>query len=226
MSGSGEPPPTLVVFDCETQDKIANMPGVDRTDQVSALEVSCLSYQILRSEEIAASPERAAAEADRAGVFTLWRDEDETNEGPFERMLKAFDDAELIVSYNGCGFDHLLLLKYYAGDHARYQEHMVKTHDIFARLREATGFWYKLDTLLKENGVPAKTSNGLQAITWWQDGERALLQEYCEGDVKNLTRLAVKTELKLPRTSFRAPNHVFGIASALASVRASAQLSA
>ena len=63
MSGSGKPPPTLVVFDCETQDKIANMPGVDRTDQVSALEVSCLSYQILQSTEIAASPERAAAEA-------------------------------------------------------------------------------------------------------------------------------------------------------------------
>ena len=102
---------------------------------------------------------------------------------------------------------------------------MVKTHDIFARLREATGFWYKLDNLLKENDVPAKTSNGLQAITWWQDGERALLQEYCEGDVKNLTKLAVKPQLKLPRTSFRAPNHVFGIASALASVRASAQLS-
>ena len=225
MSGSGKPPPTLVVFDCETQDKIANMPGVDRTDQVSALEVSCLSYQILQSAEIAASPERAAAEADRAGVFTLWRDEDESNEGPFERMLKAFDDAELIVSYNGCGFDHLLLLKYYAGDHARYQEHMVKTHDIFARLRGVSRCTHGPSRLLKDNGVPAKTSNGLQAITWWQDGERALLQEYCEGDVKNLTRLAVKAELKLPRTNFRAPNHVFGIASALASVRASAQLS-
>ena len=62
MSGANKPPSTLVVFDCETQDKIANMPGVDRTDQVSALEVSCLSYQILQSAEIAASPERAAAE--------------------------------------------------------------------------------------------------------------------------------------------------------------------
>ncbi len=175
-----KPPATLVVFDCETQDMIANMPGVDRSDQVSALEVSCLSYQILKSDELAASSERAAAEAERADVFTLWRDEDETSEGPFERMLKAFDDAEVIVSYNGCGFDHLLLWKYYLGNKLRYQQHMVKTHDVFARLREATGFWYKLDHLLKENEVPAKTANGLQAIAWWREGERALLQEYCE----------------------------------------------
>ena len=170
----------MVVFDCETQDKISNMPGVDRNDQVAALEVSCLSYQILKSDEVVASPERAAAEAARADVFTLWRDEDELNEGPFERMFKAFDDAEVIVSYNGCGVDHLLLWKYYAGNKLRYQKHMVKTHDVFARLRETTGFWYKLDDLLKENEVPTKTSNGLKAIEWWQEGERALLQEYCE----------------------------------------------
>ena len=38
------------------------------------------------------------------------------------------------------------------------------------------GVWYKLDHLLKENEVPTKTSNGLKAIEWWQEGERALLQ--------------------------------------------------
>ena len=224
MSGANKPPSTLVVFDCETQDKIANMPGVDRTDQVSALEVSCLSYQILQSAEIAASPERAAAEAERAAVFTLWRDEDETNEGPFERMLKAFDDAELIVSYNGCGFDHLLLLKYYAGDHARYQSTWSR-RTTFRSTARSDGVLVQARQPFEGERRSGQDVQRAAGHPWWQDGERALLQEYCEGDVKNLTKLAVKPQLKLPRTSFRAPNHVFGIASALASVRASAQLS-
>jgi hypothetical protein len=208
--------PSVVVFDCETQDKIDNMPGVDRNDQVRALEVSCLSYTVLNGEEVLASPERANAEAERSEVTTLWRDVDETGEGPFEPMLKAFDEAEVIASFNGLGFDHLLLWKYYKGDKQRYQEHQTKTHDMFARLRESTTIWYKLDDLLKANGVPTKTANGLLAIKWWADGERDLLQEYCEADVRCLAKLLVQPRLALPRSKFVVENYTFGAASALA----------
>jgi len=215
---------TAVVFDCETQDKICNMPGVDREDQVRALEVSCLSYAVLRSDEVLASPERAAAEADGAEVLTLWRDIDEDDEGPFEPMLKAFDAAEVIGSFNGLGFDHLLLWKYYRGDKQRYQQHQTKAHDMFARLRDATTFWYKLDDLLKTNGVPTKTANGLLAIQWWQEGERELLQEYCEADVRCLAKLLAQPRLALPRTRFVVENYTFGLASAIAAARESRRI--
>lgn len=208
--------PSVVVFDCETQDKIANMPGVDREDQVRALEVSCLSYTVLNGDEVLASPERAAAEAERSEMVTLWRDVDENGQGPFEPMLKAFDEAEVIASFNGLGFDHLLMWKYYRGDKQRFQEHQTKTHDMFARLRDATTIWYKLDDLLKVNGVPTKTANGLLAIQWWADGERELLQQYCEADVRCLAKLLVRPRLALPRSDFVVENYTFGVASALA----------
>ena len=52
-------------------------------------------------------------------------------------------------------------------------------------------------------------------------GERALLQEYCEQDVRALARLLILNQIKLPKINAVAPNFVFGIASALAARRAS-----
>ena len=79
----------------------------------------------------------------------------------------------------------------------------------------------KLDHLLQINGLATKTADGLQAISWWKEGERALLQEYCEQDVRALARLLILNQIKLPKINAVAPNFVFGIASALAARRAS-----
>ena len=215
---------TSVVFDIETQNLINDMPGIDRESKIKMLEVSCLSYLVLQSKELLAGGARAARAVEEAAMHTLWRDEDPDNVGPFEPMLKAFDEAEVIATYNGCGFDHLAMIKYYQGDNRRYQRHMAKAHDCFSRLRDATEMWYKLDALLKENGIPTKTANGLVAIQWWAEGKRELLQEYCEGDVRALARLLALPQLKLPRTAFRAPNAMFGLASAIAASRTSAAL--
>ena len=64
-------------------------------------------------------------------------------------------------------------------------------------------------------------ADGLQAIAWWAEGERDLLKEYCEQDVRALARMVCLPELRLPRIRATAPNYVFGIASALAARRAS-----
>ena len=215
---------TSVVFDIETQNLINDMPAVDRESKIKLLEVSCLSYLVLPSDELLAGGARAERAVEDAAMHTLWRDEDPDGLGPFEPMLRAFDEAEVISTYNGCGFDHLAMIKYYCGDNRRYQRHMAKAHDCFSRLRDATEMWYKLDALLKENDIPTKTANGLVAIQWWNEGKRELLQEYCEGDVRALARLLALPQLKLPRTAFLAPNSMFGIASAIAAARTSAGL--
>ena len=215
---------TVVIFDIETQAKIDDMHGIDRVSKVKMLEVSCLSYLVVDADEVLAGPDRAAAAVDAAQMHTLWRDDETDPDGPFEQMFRAFDDAEVIASYNGLGFDHLVMIKYYQRNTRRYQGHVCKAHDVFARLRDATELWYKLDALLKENQIPTKTANGLLAIEWWANGERDKLQEYCEQDTRALARLLVLPQLKLPKTKFLAPNQVFGLASAIAASRESRTL--
>lgn len=210
---------SVVVWDIETQDKISDMPGSDREDQVRALQVSCLSVLVLDSEAVL-DPERAASAVDDGEMITLWRDE---RFFPFEQLFELFDKAEVIASFNGAAFDHQVMLKYYE-DRVRYQKHAVKMHDAFSRLRDVTTFWYKLDALLKANDIAAKTANGLQAISWWNEGKRDLLREYCEADVRQLARLLVLPELSIPNSRMKVPNVVFGLASAIEASRCSARL--
>jgi len=236
-------PGTIVVFDIETQDRISNMPGTDRDDQVCNLQISCLSFLVLDADTML-DPEEAAVEVERAAMVTLWRDEDQDGTGPFEPLFEAFDDAEIIVSYNGLAFDHLVLFKHCR--RGRTERHLLKAHDAFARLRGNTRVWFKLDNLLKSNGLETKTANGLEAITMWNEGRREELQIYCEQvnaeaivtlpgahthtlaaaqDVRALARLLCLPELALPNTTITAPNYVFGIASAVAASRTSKLLS-
>jgi len=219
MSSDDVATPFVVVFDIETQDIIKNMPGDSRDEQVRNLEVSCLSFVKIPSAAILAGSKEALRAVEEAPMVTLWRDEDEKAVGPFFELLKAFDEAELIVSYNGLGFDHPVLFKHCKPK--RTERHLFKVHDVFARLRDHTTIWFKLDNLLKTNGMETKTANGLIAIQWWAEGERDLLKEYCEQDVRALARMICLPELKLPRINATAPNFVFGVASALAARRAS-----
>ena len=78
------------------------MPAVDRESKIKLLEVSCLSYLVLPSDELLAAA-RAERAVEDAAMHTLWRDEDPDGLGPFEPMLRAFDEAEVISTYNGCG---------------------------------------------------------------------------------------------------------------------------
>ena len=219
MSSDDVETPFVVVFDIETQHRISDMPGDNRDEQVRNLEVSCLSFVKIPSAAILAGPKEALRAVEEAPMVTLWRDEDEKAVGPFFELLKAFDEAELIVSYNGLGFDHPVLFKHCKPK--RTERHLFKVHDVFARLRDHTTIWFKLDNLLKENGMETKTANGLIAIQWWAEGERELLRIYCEQDVRALARMICLPELKLPRINATAPNFVFGVASALAARRAS-----
>ena len=209
---------TVVVFDIETQDKISNMPGSDRLDQVCNLQVSCLSYLVVDSDRLL-DPDDAQAAVEEAEMVTLWRDEDPDGDGPFERMFKAFDEAELICSFNGLGFDHPVLYKHCT--RTRSEAHLLKAHDVFSRLKENTTVWFKLDNLLKANGLETKTANGLEAIKMWNQGRRDELEAYCSQDVRAFARLLVLPELKLPRLASVAPNYLFGVASALAARRMS-----
>jgi hypothetical protein len=206
----------VIAWDIETSNKIEDQVGKFREDKIRKLSVSCACTLKLSSELILqGKEEQALAEAESS---TFWID----GEGGLEGMLKQFDDAELLISYNGNGFDHLVMSQYYHGNRARELSHTFKSHDFFRKIIDAQqGRWPKLDKLLELNGESSKTANGLIAITWWAQGERAKLEEYCRSDVHLMTKLALRRDgIRLDGNEpFRAPATLVGVAPALAAQR-------
>lgn len=131
----------------------------------------------------------------RASKLVVWRDDPSPD--AFERLLVAFDEADVILAYNAIGFDFPLLFKHFAGNRERYLAHRLKTLDIFERIRSATTEWPKLDALLRENGLETKTSSGAEAVRMWERGERDALSAYCMADVVLTTQLALLPALTL-----------------------------
>jgi len=190
----------MLFWDLETKQLIQDVRGISRVEKIANLEISCVSYLTLTS----------LSEIETAEVTTLWFDA----ETGFAPLLDAFDKATKIVSYNGICFDHLVLKKHYE-DVNRHRRHEEKVHDVFDRLREATGTWFKLDALLENNNLAKKEADGIQAVKWFAEGKRELLQSYCESDVRALARLTALPELKLPSVRGSRPgivkNWVFGV---------------
>ena len=208
-------PPFVAVFDVETQQKITDMPGRFREDKVKLLLISCASVVELPMH-LCTNPDDRERAMELSVTKTYWTDGDSHTSihAMIDRLLKA----ELIVGFNLVGFDWLLMRKYFSTDEM-YHKCMNKTLDVFSRIRDATTTWYKLDALLALNGLSTKTADGLQAIAWWEAGKRAELQEYCEVDVEQCARLALLPTLALSGGRTLA-NYNFGIASALAGLRA------
>ena len=206
----------VAVWDIETQNRIDEMPGRYREDKIKLLPISCASVVKVPSELCLDPADRERA-MELSTTVTYWVDGEGSRS--MAAMCEVLLGADLVVGYNLAGFDWLSAKKYFANldDYHRCCE---KTLDVFSRIRDATGVWYKLDRLLSMNGLATKTADGLQAIAWWAENERKLLQEYCEVDTQQCARLALLPELELG-AGRKLSNYNFGIASALAALRAS-----
>ncbi len=120
--------------------------------------------------------------------IACWRDDDDV----FEPVLSAFDRADCIVAYNGAAFDMPALFKYYsrsANGLRRFYSHASKLFDPFSRVRDVTGLFCSLDSLLSTNGLSAKQGSGRDAIRFWEQNRRDELKAYCQADVHLLARL-------------------------------------
>ena len=209
----------VAVWDIETQDKIQNMIGRFREDKIRLLEISCASIVKIPCELCLDSANRERA-MELSTTKTYWVDGE--GDQSMEAMCSALKSAELVVGYNLAGFDWLSSKKYFSNQDD-FRACCEKTLDVFSRIRDATGVWYKMDSLLKLNGLETKTADGLQAIAWWHEGERNLLKEYYECDTEQCGRLALLPELELG-AGRKLSNYNFGIASALAALRKSSDL--
>jgi len=209
----------VAVVDLETQGTISGAPGTRRDEKIASLQMSCGSVLSIPSDFVI-DPRMAERAVEMSTMQTFWRDGNTHNN--VDAMIRVLDKAELIVGFNLVGFDWLVMKKYYS-DKTQYGRHREKTHDIFSRVRDATGIWFKLDRLLQLNRLDGKTADGLEAIRMWEEGRRDELQHYCECDVRQCTRLGLSKSIDVGLGA-HLENYSFGIASAIASKRVSNKL--
>ena len=124
--------------------------------------------------------------------FVLFDDES-TAHTTFGALM---DSADVIVAYNGRGFDLRVLCNHY--EHARVKVWTSRLADPFDAIRKATKSWVKLDELLEANGLPRKIGAGIEAVKWWADGERAKVMEYCRQDAIGLHGIICLDDIRFP----------------------------
>ena len=211
----------VVIFDVETDCSFASLQGMCREQQMKVMQVT-----------VAVALEVDAGRCDASGRWDdaltngkhhhWWRDQaPRVGACAFGTMLELFDQADVLVAFNGLDFDFPVLRKYYGhGKTAqrRYVRHRMKCHDPMASIQRATDVRFKLDDLLKLNHLPVKTGSGLDAIRMWETGRRDELLAYCARDVCVLAQMVCRSVLKVPVFG-TLPNAAFGLQTALATTQ-------
>jgi hypothetical protein len=114
------------------------------------------------------------------------------------QLIRDFDEATGLCAYNGVRFDLPFLQRALEIPVAKVTEWVLKTSDILEQLRLRDNALCKLDHLCTMNGVPSKSSSGLEAIRMAAEGRWHELEHYCANDVRILLDLYRKRILKHP----------------------------
>ena len=113
-------------------------------------------------------------------------------------LVREFDRATALCAYNGVRFDLPFLQRALTIPVETVTEWVLKTSDILEQLRLRENTTCKLDYLCTLNGVPSKSSSGLEAIRMAAEGRWEELELYCANDVRILCELYRQRFLKHP----------------------------
>lgn len=135
-------------------------------------------------------------------IGSYWRDEQgeeyvgyrEDNFSPFWRKLEA---ADLVVGFNIVGFDYVSLKPYYSGSFEQFP-----SLDIMLEMEKYLGHRVSLDAVAKQTLGEQKNGHGLDAITYYHEGNWEALEKYCLQDVK-VTKDLYEYGLKSGKLSFK-----------------------
>lgn len=97
----------------------------------------------------------------------------------FNMLWPILEKADLLIGFNSLHFDLPLLNKYYSGDLAK-----IKHIDILKEIKDTFGRRMKLDQIAEGTLGTHKSGHGLDAVTWWRQGEFEKVKKYCLDDVK------------------------------------------
>ncbi len=95
------------------------------------------------------------------------------------RLWPIIESADALVTFNGDHFDIPLLNKYYSGDLTK-----IKSIDLLKEMQKSAGRRMKLDQIAEGTLGTKKSGHGLDAITWWKNGEIEKIRKYCIDDVR------------------------------------------
>ena len=95
------------------------------------------------------------------------------------KLWPILENADMLITFNGDHFDIPLLDKYYPGDLTK-----IKSLDLLKEVKKSIGFRVKLDSIAQATLGYGKSGHGLEAITWWKNGEIDKIIKYCKDDVK------------------------------------------
>ena len=101
-----------------------------------------------------------------------------------EELWPIFEHADALVGYNSNHFDIPILEKYYPGTLSS-----IRSIDLLESIRLSYGRRVRLDAVAEATLGTKKSGHGLQAITWWKQGEIEKIKKYCEKDVEITKRL-------------------------------------
>lgn len=105
-------------------------------------------------------------------------------EAQVNELIEELRRADLVVGFNNLRFDYEVL----QGHNDFFHHEQVPTLDLLVELQKILQHRLSLDALAHATLGVEKTSEGLQAIRWFQEGRLLEVAEYCCYDVK-ITRL-------------------------------------
>lgn len=95
------------------------------------------------------------------------------------KLLDEILSADLVVGFNIKGFDWTVLQPYF-----RYDLNRVPTLDILEIVHSKLGFRLSLSHLAEMTLGRKKEVDGIQAVTWYREGDMEKLGKYCQRDVE------------------------------------------
>ncbi len=94
-----------------------------------------------------------------------------------QELIQELQAADLVVGFNIFRFDYVVLSAY------TDLPLIVPSLDMLDYIYRHLGFRISLDNLAHINLGVSKSAHGLQAITWWKEGNVDAIIEYCRRDV-------------------------------------------
>ncbi|NDC89829.1 MAG: hypothetical protein EB075_13725, partial [Bacteroidetes bacterium] len=113
-------------------------------------------------------------------------------------FIRHLDDAESLCSFNGPRFDIPFVVHQFKVSDAQMQNWIGKTFDYFEICKIVFNSTCSLNALLEANGEKVKTSNGMQAVVWAEEGNWGDLVDYCMMDVKLTHKISTQKHVILP----------------------------
>ncbi|MBI2108712.1 MAG: ribonuclease H-like domain-containing protein [Parcubacteria group bacterium] len=125
------------------------------------------------------------------GLYTSYLQEE------LPRLWPILERADVLIGYNSDHFDIPLLNKYYPGNLTK-----IPSIDLLAEIKKVLGFRVRLDSVAEATLGVKKSGHGLQAVTWWKEGEVEKIRKYCLDDVK-ITKELYEYALKNGRLKYK-----------------------